>query len=122
MLYISNLVPSRPPMLIRLYNTSSTSIRISWQRLAPEYVHGILRGYRVLYRLVNVTENVFKSLTTQELFVDLRGLLKYTNYGIRVLAFTTIGDGLTSAEHVCRTDQDGKKINFKYCIFIFLNG
>lgn len=36
----------------------------------------------------------------------LHGLLKATNYSIRVLAFTSSGDGLHSVPVYCSTDED----------------
>ena len=60
---------------------------------------------------MNETEEVYKSVKTQELYVYLNGLLKYSDYGIRVLGFTGVGDGRSSVEKVCRTDEDGEKQN-----------
>lgn len=38
----------------------------------------------------------------------LHGLYKYTNYSIKVLAYTGAGDGILSAPIFCTTEEDGK--------------
>ena len=37
----------------------------------------------------------------------LHTLYKYTNYSIRVLAYTGAGDGVLSSPIYCATDEDG---------------
>ncbi|KAK3717533.1 hypothetical protein QZH41_013793, partial [Actinostola sp. cb2023] len=102
-------VPSQPPTFLSLYNTSSSSLRVTWQAIPPRYIHGILLGYRVLYRSLNVTNEkyVFKEVGgPSSLEVILSGLFKYMDYGIRVLGFTKIGLGTVSDEVIVKTDQD----------------
>lgn len=38
----------------------------------------------------------------------LHGLYKYTNYSIKVLAFTGAGDGVLSQPKYCTTEEDGE--------------
>lgn len=38
----------------------------------------------------------------------LHGLLKFTNYSVRLLAYTSVGDGVVSDTVYCATEQDGK--------------
>lgn len=38
----------------------------------------------------------------------LHTLYKYTNYSIRVLAYTGAGDGVLSSPIYCTTEEDGK--------------
>lgn len=45
----------------------------------------------------------------------LHGLLKFTNYSVRLLAYTSVGDGVVSDPAYCSTEQDGK-FNFSKCI------
>ena len=42
--------------------------------------------------------------------MELDGLDTFTNYSIRVAAFTRAGKGQASAQIFCRTAEDGKKI------------
>ena len=75
------------------------------------FVHGILLGYRVLYKIANVTGN--KSITTTSETTkkrELQGLKKFTIYEISVLAFTAIGDGANSKSIRVSTDEDGKRL------------
>lgn len=45
---------------------------------------------------------------TTNLETNLHALEKYTNYSVRVLAYTKIGDGMQSNPVYCLTEQDGK--------------
>lgn len=38
----------------------------------------------------------------------IHGLYKFTNYSIKVLAFTGAGDGVMSPAIFCTTEEDGK--------------
>lgn len=44
----------------------------------------------------------------------LHTLYKYTNYSIRVLAYTGAGDGVLSPSIFCTTEEDGKNDNNFY--------
>lgn len=74
------------------------------------FVHGILRGYRVLYKVAGGIKNnnsvASTSASTRE--KDLQGLKKFTIYEITVLAFTRIGDGANSTSIFVSTDEDSK--------------
>jgi len=73
------------------------------------FVHGILLGYRVLYKVASEIHNnsvVSTSETTKE--KELQGLKKFTMYEIAVLAFTRIGDGVNSTSIFVSTDEDSK--------------
>jgi hypothetical protein len=41
--------------------------------------------------------------------------LKFTNYSVRLLAYTSVGDGVVSDPAYCSTEQDGK-FNFSKCV------
>lgn len=45
---------------------------------------------------------------TTNLETNLHTLDKYTNYSVRVLAYTKIGDGVQSNPVFCLTEQDGE--------------
>ena len=90
-------------------NTSSTSLHISWQEVPHGFVHGILLGYRILFKIANKEEDfsiVSTSATTR--YKELHGLGKFTVYEISVLAFTAIGDGPNSTIVFISTDEDSK--------------
>ena len=90
------------------YNTSSTSINVTWNEVPEDKQHGDIIRYTVMY---NKTTNVInKSEVTQisEKIVELKGLDKYTIYDIKVLAATKIGDGPASDPIKVQTDEDSK--------------
>ena len=105
----TNAVPSLPPQNVSGYNTSSTSLHVSWHEVPDGFVHGILLGYRVLYKVANGTSNnsvVSTSGNTNE--KELVGLKKFIIYEITVLAFTRIGDGANATSIFVSTDEDSK--------------
>lgn len=62
-------------------------------------MHGILLGYRILYRVLSIAEEdvsqptLIATAKPTALNFTLTGLLNYAVYDIRVLAFTVKGDG-----------------------------
>ena len=80
---------------------------VTWLPVPDGYVHGILRGYRVLFK--EEGDKYYQNVTTVNQSLELKGLRKFTNYSVRVLAFTSIGDGNVSDPFTVSTDQDGKR-------------
>lgn len=50
---------------------------------------------------------VNETIPSTDVFI-LENLLKFTNYSIRVVGYTNIGDGKASNEINCTTLEDGK--------------
>ena len=102
---------------------SSRSINVSWSPVPLEDRNGIIQGYQVIYRalpkgnnetkIVNVTINDQDKRQT----LTLEKLNEYTDYSIRVLAFTVVGDGPLSVAEVEQTLEDGK-FKFGICYII----
>lgn len=100
------LAPSQSPVDVRAMNkTSPTKIVVRWNPIPDKfYVHGILRGYKVLYKAIaTANEKLEEELETSVvtvgssiLFAVLENLDAYTRYEIEVLAFTIKGDGVKS--------------------------
>lgn len=102
-------VPSLPPQNVSAYNTSSTSLHVSWREVPRGFVHGILLGYRVLYKIPNGETNTSIDTTSETTrYKELQGLKKFTIYEVNVLAFTAIGDGVNSSSIFVSTDEDSK--------------
>ena len=101
-------MPSLPPGNVQAHNTSSTSLMVTWNPVPQQYVHGILRGYTVTYRVENSNSGEAHNATTRKTSMEVTGLHKYTKYMIRVLAFTVKGNGNVSAWISVSTDEDGK--------------
>ena len=102
--------PNCAPRLTSATATSSTSIRISWNPLSKntKCINGVLRGYKVAYRLSSTAStlqyiNVTNNATTSVL---VRRLDKYTRYRFQVLAYT-VKDGPLSNALEETTLEDG---------------
>lgn len=72
------------------------------------FVHGILLGYRVLYKVADGINNSVASTSASTRNEELQGLRKFTIYEITVLAFTRIGNGANSTSVFVSTDEDSK--------------
>lgn len=90
---------------------------VTWLTVAEGFVHGILRGYRLLFKEEEAT--FYLNLTTVNQSLELTGLKKFTNYSLRVLAFTSIGDGNVSNLVTVSTDQDGE-LDLHCFLFLFV--
>lgn len=78
---------------------------VRWNPIPDEfYVHGILRGYKVIYKAIAIAnEHLEEELETNQVTVPssnlsavLENLNAFTRYSIEVLAFTVKGDGVKS--------------------------
>ncbi|XP_044257604.1 Down syndrome cell adhesion molecule-like protein Dscam2 isoform X1 [Tribolium madens] len=103
-------VPEASPQNIACSQISSQSMKISWAP-PPQTLHGgLIQGYKVYYRPLpneNVdipTTGEVKRTSSTETY--LHTLFKYTNYSIKVLAYTGAGDGMMSAPLYCVTEED----------------
>lgn len=112
------LVPSKPPEDVRCASLTSQSLQISWKSPPAAYTNGNIQGYKVNYEPVIADSwlgiDEMEVRKTGSMTMTLAGLRKYTNYSIQVLAYTRVGDGISSRTMFCRTKEDGKfKINIK---------
>lgn len=103
------LVPSSPPESPKCDVLSSTSIYITWSPPPSDSQNGKVRGYKVFYiatdEIYDKEMNVVKS---NNQYLTVENLKKYTNYSIWVLAYTKVGDGVKTKQLFCRTYEDGK--------------
>ena len=111
--FINLLVPSLPPQNVHSYNTSSTSVNVTWEVVATGFIHGILRGYRVFYSRTKDNGAAVRQavIRADKHYVHLEGLDKFTNYTIQAAAFTRIGYGVKSTKLIVSTDEDGIKFH-----------
>lgn len=79
---------------------------VTWLPVPDGYVHGILRGYRLLFKIDE--DSFYQNVTTVNQSFELMGLEKFTNYSVKVLAYTRIGDGNVSDPVLVSTDEDGE--------------
>ncbi|XP_057697022.1 protein tyrosine phosphatase receptor type Fa isoform X3 [Corythoichthys intestinalis] len=97
--------PSSPPIRIRAYMLSSTGMLVQWE--PPEEPNGQVQGYR-LYYSTSPEEPLGawdKRDTEDEPRITLAGLIPDVTYGLRVLAFTSVGDGPLSDVLLIKTRQ-----------------
>ncbi|CAG0905603.1 unnamed protein product, partial [Darwinula stevensoni] len=96
-------VPGEPPQALTCKTLTSTGIEVQWDPPPTSSQNGILQGYKILYYH---DEDRAKEMTSSRTTVILKDLLKFTNYSIQVLAFTSAGDGVSSPPVSCVTHQD----------------
>ncbi|XP_022810552.1 protein sidekick-2-like isoform X4 [Stylophora pistillata] len=104
--------PSDSPKSVQAIVKNSTSVSVSWAAVAKQHRNGIIKGYKVIYQALPDGDNVtsFSNISFEdqekEDDVTLGDLIKFTNYSIRVLAFTVVGDGPSSEVKIVQTQQD----------------
>nr|XP_058950117.1 protein sidekick-1-like [Pocillopora verrucosa] len=104
--------PSSSPQGVQASAKNSTSVSVSWAAVGNEQRNGIIKGYKVIYQALpdgrNVTRfvNISDEDQGKEQDITLGDLVKFTNYSIRVLAFTVVGDGPPSEVKIVQTQQD----------------
>ncbi|KAK8378810.1 hypothetical protein O3P69_009493 [Scylla paramamosain] len=103
-------VPSEPPRDAQCTSLSSTSLLVRWTPPPPSAIHGVLQGYKIIYRPVHPTRffhpDDLKEKTVSTVSTPLLGLDRYTNYSITVTAYTRRGDGVRSSPIYCITEED----------------
>ncbi|MEQ2185708.1 Down syndrome cell adhesion molecule-like protein 1 [Goodea atripinnis] len=117
-------VPSEPPQNVRAISVTSDEAVITWSEPPRMTLHGVLKGYRVVFWSLfhdgdNLTlgKHIFlpcfasewgemQNITTTREQVELRGLEKFTNYSVQVLAYTQAGDGVRSNVLYIQTRED----------------
>lgn len=97
---------------MKAWNTSSTSLAVSWQAVTE----GVVTGYKLTYTRVDNTTITGEELTCN-LTAELRNLDKYTLYNISVQAYNKIGLGPVSEPVLGQTDEDG---NYNLITRVFL--
>ncbi|GFR74893.1 down syndrome cell adhesion molecule [Elysia marginata] len=101
-------VPSQPPEGVQATPLSSDSVKVAWSPPPLFTLHGILQGYKILYKPVRLDEDESDAnfQTSPHLEIVLFGLEKFTNYSVQVLAYTRKGEGVRSAPVYVTTQED----------------
>ncbi|XP_021937228.1 Down syndrome cell adhesion molecule-like protein Dscam2 isoform X2 [Zootermopsis nevadensis] len=103
-------VPEAPPQNVACSPLSSQSVKVTWSPPPANQHGGLLQGYKVIYRpvqkdsIIRLASSEVKRTSSVETY--LHGLLKFTNYSVRLLAYTSVGDGVVSDTVYCATEQD----------------
>ncbi|KAL9950701.1 hypothetical protein ACROYT_G043242 [Oculina patagonica] len=102
--------PSQAPSSFAVFPLSSTSVKATWQLPPMGSRHGIITGFKLLYRRKSSAADSLTILTIENnnstLTIDVTGLRKYTEYEFQVLAFSYAGNGPTSSVQLVITHQD----------------
>ncbi|XP_061704982.1 cell adhesion molecule Dscam2-like [Cydia pomonella] len=93
--------PEQAPLAVECTAVSPTSLRVGWQPLQAGA--SSLVGYSVLYA---AEEDAWHNQTSLHTEIYLQGLLKYSNYTVKVAGFSNYGAGPFSYPIVCATLQD----------------
>ena len=107
--------PGGLPQQVTLGDVTSTSIKVTWAPVKFQDQNGIIKGYKVIYRALPNGTNVTKVVDTENA-LTIGGLNEFTNYSIRVLAVTAVGDGPLSVAQVKQTLEDSKFVFGIYSI------
>ncbi|XP_036048333.1 Down syndrome cell adhesion molecule-like protein 1 isoform X1 [Onychomys torridus] len=101
-------VPSQPPENVRALSITSDVAVISWSEPPRSTLNGVLKGYRVIFWSLYVDGEwgEMQNVTTTRERVELRGMEKFTNYSVQVLAYTQAGDGVRSSVLYIQTKED----------------
>ena len=89
-------------------NTSATSILVEWEGVTVSEKNGLIRGYKVSYtkdgvtKTINVNDGDAKQL-------EITGLEIYSEYSVKVLAYTSVGDGPGSSVLTVTTDESSER-------------
>ncbi|KAM4022491.1 receptor-type tyrosine-protein phosphatase F isoform 11-T12 [Anomaloglossus baeobatrachus] len=107
--------PSGPPLRVQARMLSSSTMIVQWD--PPEEANGQIRGFRVYYTSdPNLPFNMWqKHNVVDNLLTTIAALTTGITYSIRVLAFTSVGDGPPSDMVQVKTQQGvpAQPVNFQ---------
>lgn len=100
-------VPNQVPVILEAKSTTVTTIDLKWSEVTD--FNSIL-GYTIIYKKIDQKFQVdnMKSVPPTPTEAVLEDLEIFTNYTIRVYAFTGNGNGVPSHPVSRRTQEDGK--------------
>ncbi|XP_053559154.1 receptor-type tyrosine-protein phosphatase S isoform X3 [Bombina bombina] len=107
--------PASAPRNVQARMLSSTTMIILWEE--PVEPNGQIRGYRVYYTMEpdKPVSNWLKHNVDGSLLTTIGSLSEHETYTVRVLAFTSVGDGPLSDPIQVKTQQGvpGQPMNFR---------
>ncbi|XP_042319840.1 receptor-type tyrosine-protein phosphatase F isoform X11 [Sceloporus undulatus] len=97
--------PSSAPLKVQARMLSASTMLVQWEQ--PEEPNGLIRGYRVYYTTdPHLPLSMWQKHNTDDSHLTTVGsLITGTTYSIRVLAFTSVGDGPPSEIIQVKTQQ-----------------
>ncbi|XP_018413038.1 PREDICTED: receptor-type tyrosine-protein phosphatase delta isoform X16 [Nanorana parkeri] len=111
----SEQAPSSAPRNVQARMLSSTTILVQWEE--PEEPNGEIQGYRVYYTM-EPTQHInswTKYNVADSQITTIGNLVPQKTYSVKVLAFTSVGDGPLSNEIqvITQTGVPSQPLNFK---------
>ncbi|XP_068091343.1 receptor-type tyrosine-protein phosphatase delta isoform X28 [Hyperolius riggenbachi] len=111
----SEQAPSSAPRNVQARMLSSTTILVQWEE--PEEPNGQIQGYRVYYTM-DPTQHInswTKYNVADSQITTIGSLVPQKTYSVKVLAFTSVGDGPLSNEIqvITQTGVPSQPLNFK---------
>ncbi|XP_034854190.1 receptor-type tyrosine-protein phosphatase S isoform X6 [Mirounga angustirostris] len=107
--------PASAPRNVQARMLSATTMIIQWEE--PVEPNGLIRGYRIYYTMEpeHPVGNWQKHNVDDSLLTTVGSLLEDETYTVRVLAFTSVGDGPLSDPIQVKTQQGvpGQPMNFR---------
>nr|XP_020649839.1 receptor-type tyrosine-protein phosphatase S isoform X4 [Pogona vitticeps] len=107
--------PASAPRNVQARMLSASTMIIQWEE--PVEPNGQIRGYRVYYTMEpdQPVSNWQKHNVDDSLLTTVSSLLEHETYTVRVLAFTSVGDGPLSDPIQVKTQQGvpGQPMNFR---------
>ncbi|XP_068082078.1 cell adhesion molecule Dscam1 [Anabrus simplex] len=104
--------PDAPPQELHCSSPSPDTLKVRWSPPPAASRNGLIKGYKVIYEDVPYQEGLIaseeepSSVEVEAEAVALVSLKKYSNYTIRVSAFTAAGMGPPSDPLLCLTSED----------------
>ena len=101
-------MPDEPPVNIRARGIEPTVLKVDWVPVPYETINGIGIGYKLA--LFNTSGYNIRNYTLEAsvLTIEITDLDIWTNYSVKMSAFTVVGDGPWSESILENTDEEGK--------------
>lgn len=111
----SEQAPSSAPRNVQARMLSSTTILVQWEE--PEEPNGQIQGYRVYYTMdpTQHVNNWMKHNVADSHITTIGNLVPQKTYSVKVLAFTSVGDGPLSSDIQVITQTGGKLPRSRIC-------
>ena len=112
-------MPSIAPLNVRVTKLHFGELKIRWNPIPQQYIHGLLQGYRVYYTKYPYWygSKTVNSSSPDDIMLVVTGLKVAHQYRISVAAFTSIGTGPRSPYvNITTGTAMGKEILFLFTL------
>jgi hypothetical protein len=114
--------PSRAPVIVQVHATGPSKISLAWRPVPLPFIHGQLRGFRILINKLGQEGEQIENTTRPDVkSIEYDNLQPLTNYSLSVLAFNENGDGPSSCSVYVETMPQSKsksKGNFQFLVYV----